>query len=210
MDEVNEDFIKAFRRFLLSHEKDLKDRTCYNIMQAVSTFLLKNGSSAAKPILKEMSYPPTEVIPYEIADMQRFFEASNEKEELIFKFFLHSMAREMEVANCEVRDLKFDQSIVHICPKPDRNFRLKGKRSGQAKKGRKVPGSGSFDRFPFCVLPDFASEAERLAMRFNSNCTSEQCPFFLNLNPGSRKAADCGSRADPVCWYLEKRHIQGR
>jgi integrase len=139
MNEVNEEFIKAFRRFLLSHEKDLKDRTCYNIMQAVSTFLLKNGSSVAKSILKEMSYPPTEVIPYENADMQKFFEACNEEEELIFKFFLHSMAREMEVAHCEVRDMKFDQSILHICPKPDRNFRLKGKRSGQAKKGRKVP-----------------------------------------------------------------------
>ncbi len=24
-------------------EKDLSDRTCYNIMQAISTFLLKNG-----------------------------------------------------------------------------------------------------------------------------------------------------------------------
>ncbi len=61
------------------------------------------------------------------------------KDELIFKFFLHSMAREMEVAHCEVRDLKFDINVLHICPKPDRNFRLKGKRSGQAKKGRKVP-----------------------------------------------------------------------
>ena len=39
-------------------------------------------------------------------------------------------------------------------------------------------GSGSFDRFPFCVLPDFASEA---AMRFDSNSTLEQCPFCSNL-----------------------------
>jgi integrase len=49
------------------------------------------------------------------------------------------MARDMEVANCEVQDLKFDKSILHISPKPDRNFRLKGKRSGQAKNGRKLP-----------------------------------------------------------------------
>lgn len=139
MEDVNEEFIKGFRRFLRNHKKNLSDRTCYNIMQSVSTFLIRNGNGVAKPLLKEMSYPPTEVIPYEIADMQKFFEACDEEEELIFKFFLHSMAREMEVANCEVRDLKFDQNILHICPKPDRNFRLKGKRSGQAKKGRKVP-----------------------------------------------------------------------
>jgi hypothetical protein len=54
------------------------------------------------------------------------------------------MARDLEVANCEVRDLKFDKNILHISPKPDRNFRLKGKRSGQAKNGRKVPIPSSF------------------------------------------------------------------
>ncbi len=46
------------------------------------------------------------------------------------------MARDMEVANCEVRDLKFEKNILHIRPKPDRNFRLKGKRSGHVKGGR--------------------------------------------------------------------------
>ncbi len=139
MDEVTPEFIKGFRRFLRKHTNDLTDRTSYNIMQAVSTFLNKNGSGVAKPFLKEMSFPPTEVIPYSNDDMEKFFAACNEEEELLFKFFLHSMARDMEVANCEVRDLKFDKNILHICPKPDRNFRLKGKRSGQAKKGRKVP-----------------------------------------------------------------------
>ncbi len=59
MDEINEEFIRGFRRFLRNHKKDLSDGTCYNIMQAVSTFLIKNGISAAKPILKEMSFPPS-------------------------------------------------------------------------------------------------------------------------------------------------------
>jgi len=139
LDEIDTDFIKKFRRFLLQHPKDLRDRTCYNIMQAVSTFLLRNGIDVAKPILKEISYPPTVVVPYSDDDMQKFFAACDEEEELLFKLFLHSMARDMEVANCEVRDLKFDKNILHISPKPDRNFRLKRKRSGQAKKGRKVP-----------------------------------------------------------------------
>jgi integrase len=139
LDEIDADFVKRFRHFLREHDKDLGDRTSYNILQAVSTFLIKNGSGVAKPILKEMSFPPTEVIPYSNDDMKQFFAACKEEEELIFKFFLHSMAREMEVAHCEVRDLKFDKNILHICPKRDRGFRLKGKRSGQETKGRKVP-----------------------------------------------------------------------
>ena len=144
MDEIDADFIKLFRRFLRKHENDLSDRSCFNIMQAVSTFLNTNGIGAAKPVLREMSYPPTIVVPYPDEEMQKFFGVCNENEELIFKFFLHSMAREMEVANTEVRDLKFDRNVLHISPKPDRNFRLKGKRSGQAKNGRYVPMPADF------------------------------------------------------------------
>lgn len=139
LDQIDAEFIKGFRRFLRQHKKNLGDRTCYNFMQAVSTFLIRHGNGAAKPFLKEMSFPPIEVIPYSHEEMVKFFAACDENEELLFKFFLHSMARDMEVANCEVRDLKFDVNVLHISPKPDRNFRLKGKHSGQAKKGRKVP-----------------------------------------------------------------------
>lgn len=144
MDEIDRGFMKAFRRFLRNHPKDLSDRTSYNVMQAVSTFLLRHDITAAKPILKEMSFPPTVVIPYSEEEMLKFFSACNETDEILFKFFLHSMARDMEVAHCEVRDLKFEINVLHICPKPDRDFRLKGKRSGQAKKGRKVPVPAAF------------------------------------------------------------------
>jgi hypothetical protein len=64
VDEIDDQFLKAFRRFLREHPDGLSDRTAYNIMQAVSTFLLRNSISAAKRILKEMSFPPTIVIPY--------------------------------------------------------------------------------------------------------------------------------------------------
>jgi integrase len=139
IDEVDVAFAKEFRRFLRNHPQDLSDRTCHNIMQAVSTFLLSTGCAAAKPILKEMSFPPTIVIPYSMEEMRQFFAACTEEEDLIFKFFLHSMARKREVAFCEKRDLLFDVNVLHISPKPDKGFRLKGKRTGQGKKGRKVP-----------------------------------------------------------------------
>jgi integrase len=108
-------------------------------MQSVSTFLLKHGVSAGRRILKEISFPPTEVIPYSGAELSRFFSACTQDEDLLFKFFLHSMARDMKVAHCEVCDLDFNKNLLHICPKPDRGFRLKGKRSRQDVRGRKVP-----------------------------------------------------------------------
>ncbi len=144
LDEVDIDFIKRFRRFLLDHPDDLGDRSCYNAMQTVSTFLNKHDITAAKKVLKEMSYPPKPVIPYTNEDLTTFFGACTEEEARIFRFFLHSMGREREVAFCEVRDLLFDRNVLHISPKPDKGFRLKGKRSGQATKGRKVPMPTAF------------------------------------------------------------------
>lgn len=144
LDEVDTAFIKRFRKFLLNHPDDLGDRSCYNAMQAVSTFLLKYDIAAAKKILKEMSFPPKPIIPYTKEALTKFFGACTDEEERIFKFFLHSMGREREVAFCEKRDLLFDVNVLHISPKPDKGFRLKGKRSGQAKKGRKVPINAVF------------------------------------------------------------------
>src|SRR6266568_1565027 len=46
LDEVDIDFIKRFRRFLLDHPDDLGDRSCYNAMQTVSTFLNKHDITA--------------------------------------------------------------------------------------------------------------------------------------------------------------------
>lgn len=139
LDEVDTGLIRAFRRHLREHPDDLGDRSCFNVMQAVGTFLAKNSNMAAKPILREMSFPPKPVVPYSDDELTRFFAACDPEERVIFKFFLHSMAREREVAFTEVRDLLFDRNVLHISPKPDKGFRLKGKRSGQAKNGRKVP-----------------------------------------------------------------------
>ena len=48
LDEINAEFVQGFRRFLRKHKKDFSDRTWYNIMQAVGTFLLHYGITAAK------------------------------------------------------------------------------------------------------------------------------------------------------------------
>lgn len=104
-------------------------------MQGVSTFLNRNGIAAAKPILKEMSFPPTIVVLYAEGDMLKFFEACDEAEELIFKFFLHSMARDMEVANCEVRDLKIRYQCAPYFSKAGSEFSAEGKAIRTIEKG---------------------------------------------------------------------------
>ena len=55
-----------------------------------------------------------------------FFSACDDEEKVIFKFFLHSTAREWEVAFTDVRNLLFDRNVMHISPKAAKGFRLKG------------------------------------------------------------------------------------
>ena len=45
-----------------------------------------------------MSFPPKPVIPYSDDELTKFFSACHRDEKVVFKFFLHSMAREREVA----------------------------------------------------------------------------------------------------------------
>jgi hypothetical protein len=97
LDEIDKDFVYRFLAFLRKHKSRLADRSCYNIVQAVSTFLIHYGNRSATGVLKEIGYPPTEVIPYGNEQLGPFFAACTEKEDLLFKFFLHTMARDMEV-----------------------------------------------------------------------------------------------------------------
>jgi hypothetical protein len=98
LDEIDNPFMKRFRKFLRTHPDDLGDRSCHNIVQAVGTFLTTHEIMAAKQCLKEMSFKPKPVIPYGDEEMTAFFTACNEEEEMVFKFLLHSMGREREVA----------------------------------------------------------------------------------------------------------------
>lgn len=57
-------------------------------MQTLNTSLIRNVINAAKPYLKEMSYPLTIAIPYSEGEMEKFFGVCvGEDEELEFKFF---------------------------------------------------------------------------------------------------------------------------
>lgn len=184
LDEVDKLYIKRFRKSLRNHPDDLGDRSCYNIMQAVSTFLITHESIAAKQCLKEMSFPPKPVIPYPDEEMTKFFAACDEEEEMAFKFFLHSMGREREVAFCEVRDLLFDRNVLHISPKPDKGFRLKGKRSGQARNGRKVPLPAAF----MCKLKERCKGKASRALVFTNGKGGFENHFLRRCKNIARRA----------------------
>jgi integrase len=142
---VDEAFFKKYRRWLREHPNQFSDRTCHNILLTANTLARANNNLTGKKVLAEMSFPPKECCPYTDEELRKFFEVCTLSEALIHKFFLLSGCREQEAANTEIRDLDFSKNVLHISPKPERGFRLKGKK-GAAAHGRKVPIPASFMR----------------------------------------------------------------
>jgi integrase len=104
------------------------------------TFLRANGILAAGPLLAKLSFASKPVKPYGDEELNALFAACDLEEKLVFTFFLNSGCREAEVSFTEYNDLNFKSNVLHVQPKPDRRFRLKGKKNGQkSAKDRFVP-----------------------------------------------------------------------
>jgi integrase len=135
---VDKKYFELFRLFLRSRLES--DRYVYNVLQATNIFFRTVDITSCTVVMCEAGMgAPKKVEAYKPEQLNRFFLECSPTEELIFKTFLHTMGREREVANTEVGDLLTAENIWWIQPKAHRRFRLKGKRSGQAARGRKVP-----------------------------------------------------------------------
>lgn len=136
--DVDEQYLDRFLAFLRTLK--IGDRYVYNILQTTITLLRRFDVKVSRRVMSEAGMgEPLIVKAYTKDQLDGFFAKCTAQEELIFKFFMFSLCRELEVANTEVGDLLFEESVLHIQSKPHRHFRLKGKKSGQAARGRKVP-----------------------------------------------------------------------
>jgi integrase len=136
LDRVTRDHLVAYIEWLRAHEKDLSDRSVYNIFSVARSFListgvwkeaLKKGTGAnlGKPIKLGFTEKPVEA--YTKEQLKSFFAVCDDEERLVFAFFLNSGCRKSEVAYTEVADLDFKRHLLHVQGKPHRRFRLKGK-----------------------------------------------------------------------------------
>jgi integrase len=147
-DRSDAQFFKDFRHHLRNSRvakgtRIMSDRYAYNIMNSVNTFFLAHDNPACKKIFAEMSYAEKPCVPYSDDELTKFFNACNDRQKLLYKFFLFSGCRASEVKHMEVKNLDFTTNIVLIASNRERGFRLKGKKKA-ASLGRKVPVPASF------------------------------------------------------------------
>lgn len=139
LDHTDRGQLLRYVKFLQDHEKDLMDRTVYNIFATLNTFLRTHDIYIAGKILSELSYAEKPVKPYATEELDAMFAVMDKEEALWCSLFLNSGCRDAEVQNTEYADFSWEKNTLHVQAKPGRNFRLKGKKKNRSAKDRFIP-----------------------------------------------------------------------
>ena len=133
-------YIQSLQSMKQKNGKSFSDRYVFCIFQTANTFLRANNINTANPLLGKLGFAPKKPKMYSPADLKSLFALMHAEERLVYSFFLNSGCREQEVANVEYADLLFSEHLLHVCPKPERGFRLKSKNNRNGDSGdRHVP-----------------------------------------------------------------------
>jgi len=144
LDEIDIDYVKRFRKYLREHPDELGDRTCFNIMATVNTFLRTHEVTVGGKILAEMSFPPKPILHIQMRNSRDSSPRVITERDLSSSFSSTAwpVSRKSPIPRFAICFLTKASCI--FSRNLHRAFRLKGKRSQQSVKGRKVPIPSTF------------------------------------------------------------------
>jgi integrase/recombinase XerD len=198
------------REDLLDHTADLTakglaPRTVFNHITRVKSFLRSQGITDLLRPEDVPVYDEREVEAYSTDELNNLFQAANDEERLLFRFFLLTGFRDQEVQFCTWRNVAFQGKVISVRSKPELGFRPKDKEE------RSVPVPDALiealakrkrtskSHFVFCTQtgqPDghCLRRLQQLALRAGLNCG--EC-----VKKGGKSC-----RTHPVCrrWGLHK------
>lgn len=120
MDELMSADMLGFRDYLRSD--DYAERTVYNYLMTVTTFLKKNGAYRILGLLEAEDWPEiprTDPEPYIEEEVRALQSVATEYQRLVIRFFVGTGCREQEVAHVEWPDINWVRKTVWIHAKPD-------------------------------------------------------------------------------------------
>jgi integrase/recombinase XerD len=128
LDQITEGDCQQFIRFLRKRYDSAKGaRTVYNVFQGLNTFLRANKIFIAGDLLGKLDYDEKVVDAYTKDELRALKTACTEEEWLVWEFFWWTGGREGEVSHAEWCDLDFRKNVLHVQPKPHRNWKVKDK-----------------------------------------------------------------------------------
>ena len=136
LEQVTRADLLAFKVYLRD-KKDQTDRSQWNKFASVMSFLKSNGIRGLVGKNDWPMYTEEEVEIYSRGELDKFFAACTENENLWFRFFYGTAMREQEVMHCEWSWIDFEQKTATV--RESKRFGWKPK----AYKGRLIPLSPS-------------------------------------------------------------------
>jgi len=128
LDQITESDLQQFIRFLRKKYNSPKGaRSVYNCFQGINTFLRTHKILIAGELLGKLDYDEKIVDAYTKDELRALKAACTEEEWLVWEFFWWSGCREGEVSHGEWCDLDFRKNVLHVQPKPHRNWKVKDK-----------------------------------------------------------------------------------
>jgi integrase len=135
--DITRSDLLAFSAYLRDKKKQ-SPRSCWNKFASVVSFLKANG---IQKLAQKNDWPQFVEGDVEIfedrAELQKFFDECDERERVVFEFFLQTGMREQEVMHVCWSDLNAQRHCVRVSPKPEWNWTPK------AYKGREIPISSA-------------------------------------------------------------------
>lgn len=211
LDEIGRRDLVQFVAYLKSEDRvgrsnGLGDRTIYNKFELLVSFLKANGIRGLATKRDWPKYTEQDVEVFEREKLTALFSHCQEREKILFKFFLSSGGRDQEVVFTAWTDLDLKAGLWHVKAKPNLGFRPKDYEE------RTVPLPDAIvqelkvwrKKSPrtYLVFPNSEGRSETHMLRI-----LKKAALDAGLNCGHCRDSEGRScRRHPVCegWYLHK------
>jgi len=212
LDQVNADTIRDFRDWLKA--KGYDPRTQHNRVLTILSLLKDHKISTGFSLKKDLpTYEENPPVPFSDEDLKKLFAAMDAEDQLRYKFFLGTAAREQEVQYATWQDINFEKMEFHVRAKKDVGFTPKNHETRNVPMPKSLLGllkerskQKPHSRWIFVNgdgKPEghFLKKLKRLALKAGINCG--ECVTTVSKGRyESKRPVEVSCKTDPVCEHI--------
>jgi integrase/recombinase XerD len=212
LDQVDIKTLRAFRDWLKA--KGYDPRTLHNRLLTILSLLKDHKISTGFSLKQDLpTYEENPPVPFTDEDLKKLFAVMDDEEQLRYKFFLGTAAREQEVQYATWQDINFEKMEFHVRAKKDVGFTPKNHETRAVPMPKSLVAllkerkkNAPHSRWIFVNgdgKPEghFLKKLKRLALKAGINCG--ECVTTVNKGRyDAKRPVEVSCKTDPVCEHI--------